>query len=881
MAYFAAVASVLQLLDDAVLNKRYPNSLLSQQLIVKDVHEKFTSVSDLLPYYSSQGDEVSDRVEGRIRDVAYRAQDIIEAEISIQAEETEETLKENVEDLQMVAQEIDSILEELDALRVHPLHHDSRSPVERGGEDILVGFDGYLTTIKDQICGQSSQLQFIAVIGDGGMGKTTLVKRIFDDPLVINHFDDYRIWITVSQDSSQHTVLKGILESVGAFSLWDQVDEFSLREFVYKALEGRKYLIVIDDASGIDVWDAEAVEQIFPNNDNGSRVMITSRLPNVAQYADAGDSSSDFVHQMSHLNEEDSWRLLQEKVFGHYANCPVELEAIGKSITAKCGGLPLAIVALAGVLSNVDTTEDDWRKIESRVSSILSKSDAPLLPGILSVCYHQLPHQLKACLLYMGGYPEGYEIKISNLIKLWIAEGFLISTKRSEPLEAFAEECLKDLVKRNLVMITKKRSNGQYKSCMLHDLVREFCRQRAFHEYLFHVELEGGDLYPSQVGTAVRRLINQHSILPLEPNSYSAVELVRSIRCYGEIQEAPFQYDELNNLKLLRVVDGSQVLTWSIPDEIFQMFHLSYLGLQLLVNVSSISPSISMLPNLQTLFLQIASSLGNVECPPEIWKMAQLRHLIAVRTLNLPLVPGDGQGPVQKLQYLQTLMTVLNFKFTNEAIEMISNLRKLKISCEEEDEVADLWEIYGLGNLIHLLQLEELDIKFKMIEYHLFLNPSNFSLPQNLRKLSLSSCLLPWKYITVVGSLPNLRVLKMRMYAFVVEEEVQVWQPNEGEFRSLTFLLLDTLTLQQWKAEKIHFPCLEHLKIRSCSQLEEIPLEIGDIPTLKSIDVYDCENAEDSARKIQENQWNQGNSTLQVRIEKKMKNTNIGFGMDF
>ncbi|XP_022867189.1 putative late blight resistance protein homolog R1B-13 [Olea europaea var. sylvestris] len=113
----------------------------------------------------------------------------------------------------------------------------------------------------------------------------------------------------------------------------------------------------------------------------------------------------------------------------------------------------------------------------------------------------------------------------------------------------------------------------------------------------------------------------------------------------------------------------------------------------------------------------------------------------------------------------------------------------------------------------------------------------------------------------VFGSLPNLEVLKLREHAFQGRE----WILNEGEFLKLKFLLIWETDLEHWRANDTHFPCLEHLILRNCSNLVEIPSDIGEIPTLETIEIdYSSPSAVDSAKKILDDQQSLGNSGLQV-----------------
>ncbi|XP_051116797.1 toMV resistance protein Tm-2(2)-like isoform X2 [Andrographis paniculata] len=327
----------------------------------------------------------------------------------------------------------------------------------------MVGFNEYLITVKDQPCGQSLRLQVIPFTGTGGIGKTTLARNTFDDTLVVYHFD-CRAWVTVSHDYNANKVLYTLLKSMGL-----QVDESSreevLKERVYQHLKGMRYLIMMDDIWSIEVWDD--LRHIFPDDCNGSRIVLTTRSLDIAEYAGGCGSAH---HQIQFLNQEGNWKLFQEKVFAQN-HCPSELENIGKSIVSKCYGLPLAIVIIAGILSNVGLTLNDWEDVEMNMSTVLSRTDEHI-SRVVSLSYNHLPHQLKACLLYMGSFPEDHELRVSDLIRLWVAEGFLKSSNKSKSLEKVGEECLEHLVRRNLVIICKKGCSGQFESCVLHDLGR-------------------------------------------------------------------------------------------------------------------------------------------------------------------------------------------------------------------------------------------------------------------------------------------------------------------------------------------------------------------------------------------------------------------------
>ncbi|KAK4425890.1 putative late blight resistance proteinR1B-12 [Sesamum alatum] len=218
----------------------------------------------------------------------------------------------------------------------------------------------------------------------------------------------------------------------------------------------------------------------FPDNNNRSRVVLTTRESDVANYV---DSSATYHHM--HLLKFESWTLLHQKVFGE-DDCPLEFEKIGRSIANDCGGLPLAIHAIGGLLSEAKGRRDFWEHVANDINSAIAEKDEQF-SSILALSYNHLPYYLKPCFLYMGAFPKDQEIRASKLIRIWVAEGFLKSNG-DKSLEEIAEENIKALVHRNLLMVRGWKSNGKAKSYSIHDLLRDLCLKKAVEDKFLHVE---------------------------------------------------------------------------------------------------------------------------------------------------------------------------------------------------------------------------------------------------------------------------------------------------------------------------------------------------------------------------------------------------------
>ncbi|GER53555.1 disease resistance protein RX5 [Striga asiatica] len=137
-----------------------------------------------------------------------------------------------------------------------------------------------------------------------------------------------------------------------------------------------------------DIWDTDAwdrVKPFFPDNNNGSRVLITTRLLTVALQLDGPD-----YIQMSFLNPEKSWKLLRRCVFREQG-CPPELEEIREDIARNCRGLPLSIVVIGGLLAKSERTRENWQHVAENLSSIVNLEDDERCFRILQLSYNQLP----------------------------------------------------------------------------------------------------------------------------------------------------------------------------------------------------------------------------------------------------------------------------------------------------------------------------------------------------------------------------------------------------------------------------------------------------------------------------------------------------------
>ncbi|KAH6758858.1 hypothetical protein C2S51_019093 [Perilla frutescens var. frutescens] len=805
MAY-VALLSALQALNKATQQDQFSNLFTIKQQITT-LHEKLCFLQDFLENDPPAGGELIDPVEGRIREVSYLTEDIIEfharnqisswvTPVAVQRVSSLRIMHEKnkkvrevgsyeklYQDFQKLVDEAVSIVEWVVVIRksrkVEPLQFSDYTT----GKTDVIGFDEDLMELKNQLCGGSANLQIIPLVGMAGIGKTTLAANVFHDPLIAYHFH-VRAWTTITQDHRMPNILRGLLHSMTTPSEDSSSGCGELDELVYKSLKGRRYLVVLDDVWSIDAWD-----------------------------------------EMQFLNEEQSWNLLRGKVFGE-EHCPLEFEETGRWIARNCRGLPLSIIVVAGLLK-VNKIKHQWENIARDVSLTVTASDEHLPMKILSLSYNHLPHHLKPCFLSMGGFPENYEIPVFKLICLWVAEGFL-KPMESKSLEEVAEVYLEDLVKRSLVLVTKKRSNTKPRFCSIHDLLRELCIRKARDEKFLHPMNGIQESMDQKRRVWFSKCVEWFHFMNANASTTCSPHL-RSVFCCS------YNDKVITGFKQLKVLHILEVYFESFPVEILQLLHLKFLAFTNgSIRYCTLPPSLPKLQYLQTLIVSSSVKFSEGEnrlvVPFPIWDMPQLRHLVFLN-ITLSASPFPARSPF--LERLQTLSRLKNFRFTREAIEMIPNLKKLK--AVYTGDPCSLRSEYELNNLINLNKLETLNLSFlpSIRIQHVSALRFGLQLPLMIKKLTLRGCRISWKDMSIIGSLMNLEVLKLR-YLSVVGEE---WEAMEGEFPMLRFLLMERLDLSRWMAEATHFMSLECLIIRHCSRLENVPCGIGEIPTLQMIEV--------------------------------------------
>uniref|UniRef100_A0A0D3HPU6 Uncharacterized protein n=1 Tax=Oryza barthii TaxID=65489 RepID=A0A0D3HPU6_9ORYZ len=258
----------------------------------------------------------------------------------------------------------------------------------------------------------------LAIVGTGGIGKTTLAQKLFNDQKLKGSFNKHA-WICVSQDYSPSSVLRQLLRTMEV----QHRQEESVGELQSKlelAIKDKSYFLVLDDVWQHDVWTNLLRTPLHAAT--SGIILITTRQDIVAR-----EIGVEKQHRVDQMSPADGWELLWKSISIQDEKEVQNLRDIGIKIIQKCGGLPLAIKVIARVLASKDKTENEWKRILDK--NVWSMAKLPKeIRGALYLSYDDLPHHLKQCFLYCIVFPEDWTIHRDYLIRMWVAEGFVITS---------------------------------------------------------------------------------------------------------------------------------------------------------------------------------------------------------------------------------------------------------------------------------------------------------------------------------------------------------------------------------------------------------------------------------------------------------------------
>ncbi|XP_048560844.1 putative disease resistance protein RGA3 isoform X2 [Triticum urartu] len=526
----------------------------------------------------------------------------------------------------------------------------------------------------------------IGIYGVAGSGKTTFAGYIRDyikEECKEEKLFDTIMCIHVSETFSVEDIFQEMLKDISQDSLSGISDHRGLNKKLKEALRGKRFLLILDDLWVKNKNDQQLEELISPLNVGlkGSKILVTARTKEAA-----GALCADKLIEMPDLDEDQYLTM-----FMHYAlSCKSialkEFEQVGREIAKKLHRSPIAAVTVAGRLG-ANPNISFWKNV-AKLDMLNDTMDA------LWWSYQQLNPDIRRCFEFCNIFPRRFQLEKDQLVRLWIAQGFVKTSYAIEEMEDVAEGYIQELVSCSFLQPKGTRSlmEGSNTDCFtIHDLLHDLVNKVAGSD-CFRIENERGhrgEGWKGDVPRDVRHLFVETYNAELITENVIGLENLRTLIINVVAWDTPVEEKVLESICMsllkLRVlaIDFYQRRRISnpsdkllVPESIIQLKHLRYLAFPKSRQCKVVLPcTLAKLVHIQLL------DFGEGEISEFTFSdLTNLRHILCL-DVNFP-----------NIGRLSSLQTVSDFVVMNRQGYEIKQLRDL-------NKIRGRLRIIGLGDV--------------------------------------------------------------------------------------------------------------------------------------------------------------------------------------
>lgn len=537
-------------------------------------------------------------------------------------------------------------------------------------------------------------LKIVSIVGVGGLGKTTLAKTVHD---MLKKQFDCSAFISIGRTPNLNRTFEKMLLELDREHKQVDMARWDLEQFkneLDEFLKDKRYLIVVDDIWDVDSW--EAIRYALKDNNCGSRIIMTTRNFGIVTKVEE-------VYRLKPLSNENSKKLFYKRIESQEGE---SLDGeLSSKIIHKCGGIPLAIIAIASLL--VERSREEWSEVYDKIG--LGNEDNTA--KIMSYSYYDLPPYLKPCLLQLSIFPEDYLIDAKPAIWKWIGEGLVHLEKQDVSLFEVGERYFKELVNRSMIQPTEDKYDRFVEGFRIHDIVFDLiCKLSKDEDFItLSGQHSSQDSLRREKKTRsdckLRRLaVRNQRVQRFPEETMDMPEVLRSLSIIDCNIEVMAPIDSFRVCRVLHIENNYVPISLK---HLGKLLHLKFLEI-FDTTIDELPREIAHLRSLQTLVLV---RTGLDELPLAVCSLTRLMCLIAY---GFERFPADRMGNLTSLEELR-LHRVVGRSATQALVAELGKLTRLRVvRITFSEQLEESLQEALVQSLSNLRLLQELALLCKM-----------------------------------------------------------------------------------------------------------------------------------------------------------------------
>uniref|UniRef100_M8C461 Putative disease resistance protein RGA3 n=1 Tax=Aegilops tauschii TaxID=37682 RepID=M8C461_AEGTA len=579
-----------------------------------------------------------------------------------------------------------------------------RSSIRAASKRMVFGREGFRDEIMAKLCKPPSCsdkcYSAIGIYGVSGSGKTIFARYIRDyteEKCKEDKLFDIIMCIHVSRTFNVDNIFHEMLKDITGNRHSDISDREDLKDKLQKELCDKCFFLILDDFWVEDRANKQLTELLssLSVGKKGSKILVTAQEEMTARVLCAGK-----ITKMPELDKESFY-----KMFMHYALDPDgeyeqdgkrERERLGWFIAEKLLKSPIVAVIVAGQLWMNGDDIEFWKNTADHVKFVDTTWD------ILWWSYQELPLDIRRCLEYCNIFPRGISLTKNQLVRLWMAQGF-VKPSATEDMEEKAEGYVKKLISCLFLEPTRMHDYSFTIHDQLHDLLDKVVGSDCFRIDNERIEKEEGpsriekeEVWQGYVPREVRHLFVQNYDAELITKMVLGLKNLRTLIIYIVRSDTPVEEMVIESIckRLLKlrvlIIHFSNTIyedhdkIFRFPKSVGQLKHLRYLGFRSSAWAVFLPSTLNKLHHIQQLdfgcmsivnpkFTGCLINLLQIIC--QFCDFANIGRMISLKTLPHFRVRDEEGYEVEQLRYLNKLRGTL----------MIDGLQNVK-SKEQADQ---------------------------------------------------------------------------------------------------------------------------------------------------------------------------------------------------